>query len=110
FGVRSFTPEQGLDAFAGMIISENPQVAMSPVDWRAYCQLVPSLETWLGEVIAQVPVQPTKTSTRGLITLLEETTVENRLEVSKTHVKGILQQVLGLPTEAMDEEKGLFEM
>ena len=110
FGIRSFTPEQGLDAFAAIIISEQPQLAMSPVDWRAYCQQVPSLETWLGEVIAQVPVQPTKTLTRGLVTLLEQTTVENRVEVIKTHVKGILQQVLGLPIEAMDEQKGLFEM
>src|SRR2546426_5588911 len=55
-GIRSFTPEQGLDAFATMLISEKPQVVMSPVDWHTYRQQVPSLETWLGEVGAQVPV------------------------------------------------------
>ena len=110
FGINSFTPAQGLEAFATMLVSEQPQVAMSPVNWPVYCQKVRSPETWLTEVITQTSVQPTKRLTRGLMSLLEQTSAENRLEVIKMHVKGTVQQVLGLPMESMDERQGLFKM
>ena len=110
FGIKSFTPEQGMEAFEVTLISEQPQLMISPVDWRAYCQQVPSPDNWLAEVITQTPVQAKKTLTQGLITLLEQTPAENRLEVTTAHVKEVLQEVLGLPVESMDEERGLFEM
>ncbi|HEX9332931.1 MAG TPA: beta-ketoacyl synthase N-terminal-like domain-containing protein, partial [Anaerolineales bacterium] len=110
FGIKSFAPEQGLEVLAATLFYEQPQLAMSPVDWRVYCQYVSPPETWLAEVITGAAVQSVKRETRALVTLLEQTPAENRLKVIKSHLKEIFHGVLGLPIESIEEEKGLFDM
>src|SRR5262249_22212731 len=80
------------------------------MDWPVYCQQMLSPETWLAEVTTRTLDRSLKMPNRGLMTLLEQTPVENRLKVITEHVKEQLSQTLGLPIESMDDQQGLFEM
>lgn len=112
-GMKSMTPAEGLAALERLIRANPVQANVLPFNLRQWLQYYPkaaasSLFRRLVEELDQsASEQPAQTRLRPL---LEEAPPEQRLAIMETHIAKLVQQVLRIPTSALDSQTPLGSM